>query len=72
MGSVNTTIIKMKFKIKFISGIKTVAEVEGMKDVDENEMTMWDVQKLLGVEKHLEEITGLRVHIDYEVNKNEK
>ena len=55
----------MKFKIKFLYGITTIAEVEGMKEVDENEITMGDVQKLLDSEKFFERLTGLRVHIDY-------
>ena len=55
----------MKFKIKFLYGLKILGEVEGLRDVNENEITMEYIQKVLDTEKFIEKLTGLRVHIDY-------
>lgn len=57
--------------MKFLSGITTVAEVKGIKDVSKDDLTMGDVEKLLNTEKFIERITGLRTHIDelYEEDK---
>lgn len=62
----------MKFIIKFLYGVRIVGEVEGLKEINENEITVGDVQRLLETEKFLEAITGLRVHIDYEMPKVRK
>jgi hypothetical protein len=58
--------MKMQFKVVFLSGTKTIAEVEGLKDrIDASNLTVEDVtENVLKTEQFLERLTGLRVHIE--------
>lgn len=54
----------MTFKIKFIRGMLTIATIDGIRELNKDEVTMGDVEKLIETERFLEKLMGLRVHID--------
>lgn len=58
--------MKFQFKITFKQGTKTVAEIEGRKDVESlMQMSVGEVSEgVLATERFLEQLTGLRVHIE--------
>lgn len=62
---------KVKFEIVFKKGVKTLALVEGdAKDIDH--LTVRDItERVIEAEQFLERLTGLRVHININVNPQE-
>jgi len=57
--------MKLKFNVTFKNGLKTVATVEGVKEVDTKDVTVNDLGEAVHqVEQHLEKLTGLRVHVE--------
>lgn len=57
--------MKLQYKITFKRGTKTVAEVLGNEDIEAAKFTVDDVyRKVIATEQFLEQLTGLRVHIE--------
>lgn len=60
-----TTNIKLQFRVTFKSGTRTVAVVDGLKDIANGDtITVGDMENIIQTERFLERLTGLRVHID--------
>jgi hypothetical protein len=53
----------MKFDLVFKKGLCTVARVEGVREVQTDEIPMSIAERVIDVEALLEKLTGLRVHI---------
>lgn len=57
--------MKFFFNVVFKSGLKTVATVAGVKEVDTKDVSAVDLGEAVHqVEQHLEKLTGLRVHVE--------
>lgn len=57
--------MKLRFKVTFKRGQRTVAEVLGQDEVDVTRLTVGEVvQQVTETEQFLEKLTGLRVHIE--------
>ena len=54
----------MRFTITFKKGLKVIAHIEGVKNVDKRTLTVDELDKILEVEPFIEKLTGLRVHIN--------
>lgn len=57
--------MKLKFKITFKRGTKTIAEVTGLDEVPVDRLTVGDmVERVTDTEQFLDKLTGLRCHIE--------
>ena len=56
--------MKLKFTITFLSGLTVVKKVEGIREVDGEDLTLRELSRVPEIEAFLEKLTGLRVHID--------
>jgi hypothetical protein len=54
----------MRIKITFLKGPEVVAEVEAIRDVDLNALSILEMEQIIPTEALLEKLTGLRVHIE--------
>lgn len=55
--------MRLMFKLVFKRGQETVAEVQGH-EIDSDNVTVADMQRVIETEQFLEKLTGLRVHIE--------
>lgn len=54
----------MRVRITFLSGQQKVAEVDAVREIDRDNLTVEDMENIVPAEQLLEKLTGLRVHIE--------
>jgi hypothetical protein len=59
--------MKLRFNVVFKRGARTVHEIEGIREVDGDDITVGELgEKVIQTEQFLEKLTGLRCHINSE------
>jgi len=54
----------MKFNVIFKKGLCTIARIEGIREVNVDEIPLSTAERVIDIEKELELLTGLRVHVE--------